>query len=140
MATGDMAVDFHRERNLRFLGFFHGRVCIFSVFGSMIIKEDYYEKYRTRQWRKLQKIGNLSESLVVVIHGWQREPTDGSKGGWSVGLSICLSVCLSIYLSVCLSIYLSVYLSIYLSTYLSIYLSASLNTKLFCETSLKVGS
>jgi len=34
-----------------------------------------------------------------VNQGWQSEPTDGSKGGWSVGLSICLSVCLSIYLS-----------------------------------------
>ena len=91
-----------------FLGFFHCR-CIFSVFGSMIILE---------AWLKAEvaKIGHLEESLVVVIHGWQRDPTDGSKGGWSVGLSICLSI----YLSVCLSIYLSICLFIYLSTYLPI--------------------
>ena len=98
------------------------------------------------------KIWNLSESLVVVNHGWQSEPTDGSKGGWSVGVSICLFVFLSIYVSIYLptyipnylptylsiylsiylfSIYLSIYLPIYLSIYLSIYVSASLSLYLF---------
>ena len=61
------------------------------------------------------KIGNLSESLVVVNHGWQSEPTDGSKGGWSVGVSICLFVFLSIYVSIYLPTYIPTYLSIYLS-------------------------
>ena len=60
------------------------------------------------------KIGNLQERLVVVNHGWESDPPDGLKGGWTVGQSICLSVYppvfLSIYLSVCLSIYLSTYL------------------------------
>ena len=37
-------------------------------------------------------------------HGWQSESMDGSKGGWSVGLSIYPSVCLSVYLSIDLSI------------------------------------
>ena len=69
------------------------------------------------------KIGNLSESLVVVNHGWQSEPTDGSKGGWSVGVSICLFVFLSIYLCIYLPTYLSIYLPTYLSIYLSVYLS-----------------
>ena len=41
-------------------------------------------------------IGNLYERLVIVNHGWQSEPTDGSKGGWSVGLSICPSIYLAI--------------------------------------------
>ena len=45
------------------------------------------------------KLGNLLEILVVVTHGVQREPTDGSKRGLSVGLS-----CLSIYLFISLSI------------------------------------
>ena len=31
----------------------------------------------------VSKIGNLLERLVVVIHGWQSEPFDGPKGGWS---------------------------------------------------------
>ena len=29
---------------------------------------------------EVSKIGNLSERLVVVNHGWQSEPTDGPKG------------------------------------------------------------
>ena len=29
------------------------------------------------------KTGNLEDRLVVVNHGWQTEPTDGRKGGWS---------------------------------------------------------
>ena len=111
---------------------------------------------------EVSEIGNLQERLVVVNHGWQSEPTDGSKGGWSVRLSICLSVylpaCLSLYLSVCLSVYLSTYLPIYLpiyrsinvfvhlfahlSAYLPLYLSipsiglSALEMKLFYETSL----
>ena len=32
------------------------------------------------------KIGNLWERLVAVNHGWQSEPTDGPKGGWSFSL------------------------------------------------------
>ena len=28
------------------------------------------------------KLGNLSERLVAVNHGWQSEPTHGRKGGW----------------------------------------------------------
>ena len=42
---------------------------------------------------------------------WQSEPTDGSKGGWSVGLSVYLSIYLSIYLFIYL-IYRSICLSI----------------------------
>ena len=30
---------------------------------------------------EVSKIGNLSERLVVVNHGWQSESTDGPKGG-----------------------------------------------------------
>ena len=55
---------------------------------------------------ELSKISNLSERLLVLKHEWQSEHTEGSKGGWSVGL---------IYLSVCLFVCLPVYLSIYLS-------------------------
>ena len=88
-------------------------------------------------------------------YGRQSEASDGSKGGWSVGLPICL--CISfylsvylLYLSVRLSIYLSIYLfvylfvclsicpSVYLSVYLSICLSASLKKKLFCETAFNL--
>ena len=73
------------------------------------------------------KLGNLQEGLVVASHGWQRKPTNGSKGGWSIGLSICDY--LSIYLSACLTIYLpthpsnhpTIQLSIYLSIYPSIH-------------------
>ena len=75
---------------------------------------------------ELSKIGNLSDRLVVVNHGWQGEPTDGSRGGWRVGLSIYLSIHPSIYLSIYLSICLYIYLSIYLSVYLAVYLSISL--------------
>ena len=32
------------------------------------------------------KIGNLWERLIAVNHGWQSEPTDGPKGGWSFSL------------------------------------------------------
>ena len=42
---------------------------------------------------------------------WQSEPTDGSKGGWSVGLSVYRSIYLSIYLFIYL-IYRSICLSI----------------------------
>ena len=31
----------------------------------------------------VSKTGSLLERLVVVIHGWQSEPFDGPKGGWS---------------------------------------------------------
>ena len=75
---------------------------------------------------ELSKIGNLSDRLVVVNHGWQGEPTDGSRGGWRVGLSIYLSIDLSICLYIYLSIYLSVYLAVYLSISLLIYLSICL--------------
>ena len=74
--------------------------------------------------------------------------TVGSKGCWSVGLSIFVSTCVSVYLHICLSIclsislafclsdvflyihlpiYLSIHLSIYLSIYLPIYLSICLS-------------
>ena len=69
----------------------------------------------------------------------ESEPTDGSKGGWSVWLYIYLYVCLSIYLSICLSIfliYVSIYLCIYLSTYQSIYLSTYLSTYLSIDPSI----
>jgi len=38
------------------------------------------------------------------MHGWQSEPTDGSKGGWGVGLSFSLAICLFVYLPVYASI------------------------------------
>ena len=76
---------------------------------------------------EVAKIAKLQERLVVVNHGWQSEPTDGSTAGWSVGQSIYLSVCLSVYLSICLSNYLSIYLSFYLSVYLAIFLSICLS-------------
>ena len=44
---------------------------------------------------EVSKIGNLQERFVVVSHGSQSKATDGPKGGWSVGLFICLSICLS---------------------------------------------
>ena len=47
---------------------------------------------------EVSKIGNLSESLAVVNHGWQNEPTDGSWFYLSVYPSVCLSVCPSIEL------------------------------------------
>ena len=47
---------------------------------------------------EVSKIGNLSESLAVVNHGWQNEPTDGSCFYLSVYPSVCLSVCLFIEL------------------------------------------
>ena len=56
---------------------------------------------------EVSEIGNLQERLVVVNQEWQSESTDGSKGGWSLKLSIYLSILsthLAIYLSVCLSI------------------------------------
>ena len=31
---------------------------------------------------EVPKTGNLREGLVAVNHGWQSEPTNGSKGGW----------------------------------------------------------
>ena len=99
---------------------------------------------------EVSKIGNLSESLAVVNHGWQNEPTDGSWFYLSVYPSVCLSVhlssCflssdlfflyLSVYLSACLSIDRSIYRSIFQSTdvsidlciYVSIYLSTYLST------------
>ena len=96
---------------------------------------------------EVSKIGHLVERLVVVTHGWQSEPTDGSKRGWSAGrsiylsiyLSICLSSYLSIYLfiffyvqlSIFLSIYPSIYLSIYLFTYLSFYLSIPVSVSFY---------
>ena len=97
-----------------------------------------------------------------MTHGWQSEPTDGSKGGWGseslspclslfsafrVSLTICLSLShsFSIHVSICLSIYLiylsnlSIYLSFYLFV-LSIYQSIDRSIYLFitmklCETS-----
>jgi len=30
---------------------------------------------------EISKMGNLQDTFVVVMHGWQSEPTDGSKGG-----------------------------------------------------------
>ena len=31
---------------------------------------------------EVSKIRNLYERFVVVSHGWQSDPTDGSKSGW----------------------------------------------------------
>ena len=44
---------------------------------------------------EVSRIGNVKERFVAVNDGWQSKSTDGSKGGWIVGLSICLSICLS---------------------------------------------
>ena len=106
---------------------------------------------------EISKMENLQDTFVVVMHGWQSEPTDGSKGGWGsdfslsfslslslaclclslpVYLSVCLSICLSFFLSICLAVYvylsvcLSFYLSVYLSICLSVYLSACLSVNL----------
>jgi hypothetical protein len=32
---------------------------------------------------EVSKIATLQERQVVVMHGWQTEPTDGLKDGWS---------------------------------------------------------
>ena len=106
---------------------------------------------------EISKIGNLLERWVVVTHGCQSEPTDGSTGGWiseslyfSISLSLSLYVSLSLslsisiplsfplsltlYLSICLSVCLSACLpaclSLSLSIYLSTYLSLSNSAKL----------
>ena len=42
----------------------------------------------------LHKAVEVSQ-YIVVNHGWQSEPPDGSRGGWSVGLSICPSIYLA---------------------------------------------
>ena len=74
------------------------------------------------------------------MHGWQSEPTDGSKGGWGLeplilslslcfllvsfqlSLSVCLTLCppMSDDLSPSLSIYVSISSSLYLSIHPSI--------------------
>ena len=61
------------------------------------------------------------------MHGWHREPTDGSKGGWGSDF-LCLS--LSRSPSFHLSKFLWIYLSISLSN-LSVYLSVCLS-KVWC--------
>ena len=110
---------------------------------------------------EISKIGNLLERWVVVTHGCQSEPTDGSTGGWiseslyfsislslSVSFSLCFSVSLSLYLSLSpsrslslsLSIYLSVCLSACLPACLPVYLSLSiyLSTYLSLSNSAKL--
>ena len=42
----------------------------------------------------------IEERLFVVKHGWPSESPHESKGGWRVGLSICLSTFLSFYLPI----------------------------------------
>ena len=44
---------------------------------------------------EVSKIGNLQESVVVVMRGWQSEPIDGSKGGWGSDFSRPLPVSFS---------------------------------------------
>ena len=47
---------------------------------------------------------------MIVMHGWQSEPTDGPKGEWgSASLSLSVFEALSVTFSLCLSISLSVY-------------------------------
>ena len=88
------------------------------------------------------RIGNLQETLVVVNHGWQSELTDGSKGGWSVGLPICPSSYLAIQLSSYLDLQLSSYLDLQLSSYLAIELSSypafQLSIQLFFYLSIQL--
>ena len=82
-------------------------------------------------------------------HGWQSEPTDGSKAGWTVVLSICLSlsvylsfvylyICLSIYPLIHLSISLPLPLSVYLPVYLSVFLSFSIHLSVYLSVSLSI--
>ena len=82
-----------------------------------------------------------------MIHGWQREPTDGLKGGWSwvfgvvamvavapmdgslnacmyvcmyVSYHICMYVCMYVPMSVCM--YLCLYVYIYICVCMYIYI------------------
>ena len=68
------------------------------------------------------KIGNLSECLVVLTHGWQKKNLLMDRV-WFARLVFHLSIYLSVYLPIYLSIYLSFYLFFYLSVYLSLYLT-----------------
>ena len=120
-----------------------------------------YQQYRTRRWRKMAEVSKIE---VVVMHGWQSEPTDGPKCGWgmlrlwvslylSVSLALALSLSLSLSLSffhsltpslsvsICLPVYLlsdNIYLSIYLSFYLSLSLFLSLSLPLSLSLSLSL--
>jgi hypothetical protein len=70
---------------------------------------------------EVSKIRNLKEMWIVVMHGWQSEPTWWTER-W-LWLCVCPSLSLSFYnslrhplcVSLCLSLWLSIYLSIILS-------------------------
>ena len=72
----------------------------------------------------------IGKELGCCDPGREKEPTDGSKGGWSVGLSICPS---SWYSSVYLPFLCLFIIYICLSTCLS--KLATYKTKQFCATS-----
>ena len=69
---------------------------------------------------EISKIGNLLERWVIVTHGCQSEPTDGSTGGW-------ISESLFFYLSISLCLFPSMFLCLSLSLYLSLSPSRSLS-------------
>ena len=58
------------------------------------------------------------------MHGWHREPTDGSKGGW--GSDFLLSLSLSLFLSLSLSLSRALRLFVFPSFQISIDLSWSI--------------
>ena len=70
---------------------------------------------------EVSKIRNLKEMWIVVMHGWQSEPTWWTER-WlrlcvcpSLSLSFCNSLRHPLCVSLCLSLWLSIYLSIILS-------------------------
>ena len=102
---------------------------------------------------EISKIGNLLERWVVVTHGCQSEPTEGSTGGWiseslyfSISLSLSVSFSLSLYVSLSLPLSLSISiplsfplsLTLYLSICLSVCLSACLPACLSISLSLSI--
>ena len=64
---------------------FKGGMCIYlyNHFQPWLLKVAvFYQYVPHKAVAEVSKIGRLQERFVVVSHGWQSKPTDGSKSGW----------------------------------------------------------
>ena len=66
-------------------------LCMVEICGPNMDPRVHLIRTGSRNWNGHQVV----QHKAVASHGWQSDPTDGSRGGWSLVPSMCLSVYLS---------------------------------------------